>query len=83
MVNDVSVQFGEVCGGVVLGLHNFTVVTSSGKCELPPASFVNGEMVWLVSYKPDDVSGDAVGAGGEPTVAVMVADAVRFKRSVA
>ena len=68
-VNDVRLQFGEVSPAA----HNLTVVASSGNDELPPASFANGVMVWLVSYEPDDVLGDALGAGGVPTVGVIVA----------
>ena len=72
MVNDVNVQFGEVSPAA----HNLTVVASSGNDELPPASLLSGEYTWLVSYSSSSASGLADGAGGKPTVGVIVAPVV-------
>ena len=52
--------------------HNFTEDAVSVAPD-PAASFVSGEIVWLVSYAPVDVSFDAVGTGGTLGVNVDVA----------
>ena len=75
-------QFGEVCGGDVLGLHNLTVATLHSAPVTPPpgTSFVNGVMVWFVSYAPVDVSFTMVSAGAT-TVTVMVELTTRSRLS--
>ena len=52
--------------------HNFTEDAVS-VAPAPAASFVSGEIVWLVSYAPVEVSLAAVGTGGIIGVKVDVA----------
>jgi hypothetical protein len=52
--------------------HNFTEDAVS-VASAPAASFVSGEIVWLVSYAPVEVSLAAVGTGGIIGVKVDVA----------
>ncbi len=52
--------------------HKRTVLGT--KVAAPPAvSLDSGEIVWFVSYAPDDVSLVATGNGGGTTVGVIVA----------
>ena len=52
--------------------HNFTDEATNVD-PVPAASFDIGEMTWLVSYAPDEVSFVAVGGGGTTGVNVEVA----------
>ena len=52
--------------------HNLTEVGTNVAPD-PAESFVNGEIVWLVSYAPVEVSFVAVGTGGTIGVNVDVA----------
>ena len=73
MVNDVSVQFGAVCGGDVLGSHNFTLEATSGALGAPGSSLVSSEMTCGVFQLPTEVSSSASGAGASTGVSSPVA----------
>jgi hypothetical protein len=53
--------------------HNFTVVATSGALAAPALSFVNGLIVWFVSYASVETSFVAAGGGGTIGVNVLVA----------
>jgi hypothetical protein len=68
----VNVDKLQLALAVEVVAHNFTELAVNVAPD-PAASFVSGEIVWLVSYAPVDVSFDAVGTGGTLGVNVDVA----------
>ena len=62
MVNVVNVQLGDVSGVGVLGSHNRKLESNAGLLVVN-VSPVSGDINWLASQAPSDVSGTPSGFG--------------------